>query len=291
MAHPDQLKAPSVAEAPARPRIAALVALKRSELAKSRLTTLPAPLRSRLAWTMALDTLTSLARVLPVIVISNQPDLAERLHRKGISAEVIAEPRTSGINAALRRGEEAATNAGFSGSLACVGDLPALRPESVRRVLAASAVPPRAFLADASGVGTTMLIARGGQLDPQFQGRSAIAHRASGAVALGAEELGGNLPDARRDVDDEADLSEAFQLGLGPATRQLFDSDGRLGRYAMIIIENRLADGCHQALIIASGSRLTMPTESAEAELGRLRPGLQLHAVISSGRVLSAWLP
>lgn|SRR5215211_604363 len=291
MAHPNQLNPPSVAEDPAPPRIAALVALKRPEVAKSRLTTVPAPLRSRLAWTMALDTLRSLSPVLPVIVISNQPNLTERMYREGISATVITEPWTPGINAALRRGEEAATMAGFSGTLACVGDLPALRPESVRRVLAASAMLPRAFVADASGVGTTMLIARGRKLDPRFQGRSATAHRASGAVALGANEVGGNLADARRDVDDEADLSEAFQLGLGPATRQLFDADGRLGSYAMIIIENRLADGCHYALITASGSRLTMPAGTNEAELGQLRPGQQLHAVISSGRVLSAWLP
>ena len=43
---------------------AAVVALKPSEYAKSRLD-LPAPLRQRLAWTMALDTLRALAAACP----------------------------------------------------------------------------------------------------------------------------------------------------------------------------------------------------------------------------------
>ena len=236
-------------------RLVALVALKRPEIAKSRLASLPPPLRRRLAWTMALDTLSSLAEVLPVIVISQQGNLAEQLRRQRISAQVIGERGATGINAALRHGEEAAMAQGFSGTLACVADLPALRPTSIQTVLAAAPDVPRAFVADASGEGTTMLISRGSQLDPRFQGRSAEAHRASGALELGINELGGRLLDARRDVDNEADLSEAFQLGLGPATRQLFDAAGNLGRYAMIMIGELLPDGARIA-VTRSGTRL-----------------------------------
>jgi 2-phospho-L-lactate guanylyltransferase len=289
MARRDQLTGPLAAEAVAQPRLAALVALKRPEMAKSRLVTLPTALRRRLAWTMALDTLRPLASVLPVIVISNQANLAEHLHREGIPAQVIAEPVAAGINAALRHGEEAAMAAGFSGALACVGDLPALRPESVRRVLAAAANIPRAFVADASGEGTTMLISRGWQLDPRFQGRSAAAHHASGALPLGDDELGETLPDARQDVDNEADLYKAFQLGLGSATGQLFDATGQLGRYAVIMTGDRLANGA-RFVVTASGSRLIMDADVAEVELSRVQPRQRLHAVIGSGgRVLSAW--
>jgi len=110
-----------------------------------------------------------------------------------------------------------------------VADLPALRPGSVRRVLAA-APPGRAFLADTSGVGTTMLLARDTALEPRLQGRSAAAHRQSGALPLGNDLLGGPVPDARRDVDTEVDLFDAVRLGLGPATRGLVDDRGRLLR-------------------------------------------------------------
>ena len=58
---------------------AAVVALKAAEHAKSRLD-FPAPLRRRLAWTMAVDTLAALsAAVSQVLVVSNQPALASRL--------------------------------------------------------------------------------------------------------------------------------------------------------------------------------------------------------------------
>jgi 2-phospho-L-lactate/phosphoenolpyruvate guanylyltransferase len=288
MARRDQPTGPSVFGL-GHPRLVALVALKRPEIAKSRLASLPAPLRSRLAWTMALDTLSSLAEVLPVIVISQQANLAEQLRRQDISAQVIGERAATGINAALRHGEEAATAAKFSGTLACVADLPAVRPTSIQTVLAAAPEVPRAFVADASGEGTTMLISRGTQLDPRFQGRSAEAHRASGALELGINELGGRLPDARRDVDNEADLSEAFQLGLGPATRQLFDAAGSLGRYAMIMTGELLADGARTA-VTRSGSHLIMNENCADAQLSQLKSGQRMHAVISSDRVLSAWL-
>jgi 2-phospho-L-lactate guanylyltransferase len=224
-----------------------------------------------------------------VIVISQQANLAEQLRRQDISAQVIGERAATGINAALRHGEEAAMAAKFFGTLACVADLPAVRPTSIQTVLAAAPEAPRAFLADASGEGTTMLLSRGTQLDPRFQGRSAEAHRASGALELGINELGGRLPDARRDVDNEADLSEAFQLGLGPATRELFDAAGNLGRYAMIMTGELLADGTRIA-VTRSGSRLIMNKNCADAQLSRLESGQRMHAVISSDRVLSAWL-
>ncbi|HEX3199174.1 MAG TPA: 2-phospho-L-lactate guanylyltransferase, partial [Propionibacteriaceae bacterium] len=180
---------------------AGVIALKPIEQAKSRLA-VPNPLRRRLAWTMALDTLSALSHALPhVLVVSDQPALEARLRRAGIAVEVISESGDVGMNSALSRGAGALHAQGFSSVLACVGDLPALRPESVLRILDASQSHPRSFVADASGVGTTMLVAHDVELAPQFQGRSAAAHHASGAVSLSAESIGSPIADAHRDVD------------------------------------------------------------------------------------------
>jgi 2-phospho-L-lactate/phosphoenolpyruvate guanylyltransferase len=273
-------------ENPAGEGCVGLVALKRSGVAKSRLVSVPTPLRRRLAWTMAVDTLRALTAVLPVIVISDQPELAGRLSRERISVRVLAEPVVAGMNAALRHGEKAAAAAGFSSTLACVGDLPALRPASVRAVLAAAVNPGRAFVADASGTGTTMLIASGTELDPHFQGRSAAGHRESGAVALTAAELGGPLADARRDVDSEVDLYDAYFLGLGSATGQLFDPHGRLGRYELIMVGDR--PGNVPYAVTAEGDRLNMPPGALSG--WSLSAGQQLHAVVNDSQVLAAWL-
>ncbi len=73
----------------------------------------------------------------------------------------------------------------------------------------------RAFVADAEGTGTTLLVAAPGvTLDPRFGGGSAARHAASGAAALDGE-----WPGLRRDVDTPADLAAALALGVGPATR------------------------------------------------------------------------
>ena len=269
-------------------QLVALVALKRSEVAKSRLGSLPDPLRRRLAWTMALDTLRALAAVLPVIVISNQPGIDARLRSEKIAARVLAESHLVGINAALQHGERTALAAGFRGVLASVGDLPCLRAESVRAVLAAAEQYPRAFLADTSGTGTTMLTAIGADLQPHFQGRSAAAHRASGAIGIGTQDLGRLVPDARRDVDSDVDLADALRLGLGPSTAQLFDGD-RLGRYTVITVADQRPDGS-SAAVTGDGYRVNLPAGAAGPQLPRLAAGQRLHAVVIGDEVLSAWL-
>jgi len=209
----------------------AVVALKPLDSAKSRLGALPPPLRRQLAWCMALDTLRALAAAVDrVVVVSDQPDLQARLLAHGLEVSLLPDTAGGGINAALDKGAALLRTSAATTVLACVADLPALRPESVRAVLAASQAFPRSFLADASGVGTTMLVARGADLAPRFSGRSAVAHRQSGAAALTEAHLLMPVPDARRDVDTEADLADARRLGLGQATAALFDPHtGRLG--------------------------------------------------------------
>lgn len=207
--------------------VGAVVALKDTEFAKSRLSPLPPALRRELAWCMAVDTLRALAPVVDrVIVVSNDGSLVEKLTLAGVSAEVIPDPPTTGINAALRHGAALLSSGGASVVMAVVGDLPALTPASVRRILAASQDHQRSFVPDSSGIGTTMLISRGVDLDPRFQGRSAAAHRTSGAVGLRFDPP---VTDAQLDVDTEVDLATARHLRLGPATSALFDPQtGRL---------------------------------------------------------------
>jgi 2-phospho-L-lactate guanylyltransferase len=272
-------------------RAGAVVALKPGEHAKSRLG-LPAPLRQRLAWTMALDTLRALAEALPVVVVvSAEPALASRLARSGIRAEVVREPPQPGMNAALAYGAGRLRAAGIATVMACVGDLPALRAASVRRVVEVSRNFSRAFLPDASGVGTTMLIAHAAKLEPHFQGRSAARHRASGAVPLIAELLGGPLGDARHDVDTEVDLATVIGLGLGPHTAALLDQrTARLGRYHQITATSSVDDHGCQVAVTAAGRRIALPQSALADGLRHARSGQRLHAVTSTDQVLSAWL-
>lgn len=196
---------------------AAVVALKAHEQAKSRLGSLPDDFRRELATAMAVDTLLALTAVVDhVLVVGRVPKHLTAFDLRS-AVEEVAEPATTGLNHALVHGGTLLRERGVPVVLACVGDLPALRPDSVRRVLAAAGPHPRAFLADASGVGTTMLIARQVDLGPHFGGASAQAHEASGAIALGPPEMP-SLSDARTDVDTENDLASAVRLGVGRAT-------------------------------------------------------------------------
>jgi 2-phospho-L-lactate guanylyltransferase len=241
---------------------------------------------------MALDTLSALCRALPhVLVVSDQPALEARLRRAGLELEVISESGHVGMNSALTRGALTLRAQGYTSVLASVGDLPALRPESVARILAASRSHQRSFVTDASGIGTTMLVAHEIELAPQFQGRSAAAHHASGAMSLHEEAIGSPVADARRDVDTEADLAAAVGLGVGPATSALIDHErGRLGCYQLITATQwRNAEG-HQLAVTATGRRIALPAKALGGELRYARLGQRLHAVEADDRVLSAWL-
>ncbi len=175
--------------------------------------------------------------------------------------------------------------------LACVGDLPALRAESLRRMLAAAPAPGRVYLADRSGVGTTMLLAHGVALRPHFQQRSARAHAASGAVALLPDEPEAPGLDARTDVDTEDDLYLAAGLGLGPATAALIDPEsGRLGRYGVITVTDHRDAALSGLAVSAAGRRLRLPLASLDAGWRHVRTGQRLHAVVAGGTVISAWL-
>ncbi len=194
---------------------AAVVALRPGPPAKSRLASVGDALRHELAWAMAVDTLTALTAAVDDVLVVGAVRAAD-LTRWGLDVQVIADPEEPGLNAALAHGAETLVARGATTVLACVGDLPALSPASVREVLAAARPFDRAFLADRSEVGTTMLIANAVALRPRFGGRSAQAHQDSGAHRLAPDDL--PVPRARTDVDTEDDLVAAFRIGIGPAT-------------------------------------------------------------------------
>ncbi|MDI2129316.1 2-phospho-L-lactate guanylyltransferase [Yinghuangia seranimata] len=204
-----------------------VVPVKPLTAAKSRLAPATGAYRGGLALAFAVDTVRaalSCRRVAGVLVVTDDPVVAEQVRAEG--AETVADVqgqdgrgRPGGLNAALEHG---AGLAGLwwpgAGVAALSADLPALRPEELDRVLGEAGRRPRAFLADAAGVGTTLLAAWPGTvLAPAFEGASRARHRRSGAHELVLDDV----DSVRRDVDTGADLARAVELGVGPRTAAL----------------------------------------------------------------------
>ncbi|MBT2387104.1 2-phospho-L-lactate guanylyltransferase [Streptomyces sp. ISL-11] len=196
-----------------------VVPLKPLALAKSRLGRGPgrAP-RPALALAFALDTVAAALAcraVRDVVVVTDDPVAGAELGALG--ALVLSEPTgAGGLNGALAHGARTVRHSAPGSAVATLNaDLPALRPVELGRVLDSAVEFPRAFLADAAGIGTTLLAAAPGtELAPAFEGRSRARHRASGAREI---ELAG-VDSVRQDVDTEEDLRAALALGVGPRT-------------------------------------------------------------------------
>ncbi|MCK9901104.1 MULTISPECIES: 2-phospho-L-lactate guanylyltransferase [Parafrankia] len=205
----------------------ALVPLKPLGAAKSRL---DHPARRSLALAMALDTAAAVLdagsdAVGALIVVTDDRAARDALtglaRARGLAERLLVtadEPR-GGLNPAFAHAAALARvlYPGW-GTAALSADLPALRPQQVRRALAAAPVAGHGVLADAAGTGTVLLSAAAGtDLHPRFGPGSFAAHRDSGAVDL-TLLLTDQVPGLRRDVDTVADLAVARALGLGPAT-------------------------------------------------------------------------
>ncbi|WP_410536251.1 2-phospho-L-lactate guanylyltransferase [Streptomyces sp. KL2] len=195
-----------------------LVPLKPLALAKSRL--VPAAgreLRSGLALAFAQDTVAAALgcpAVEDVVIVTDDPHAGAELAALG--ARIVPDAPGAGLNAALEHGEAVVRPERPGAPVAALNaDLPALRPAELARVLDAARAHRRAFLADAAGIGTTLLAASGGAaLAPAFGGASRARHLRSGAVEI---TLSG-VDSVRRDVDTGADLAAALALGVGPHT-------------------------------------------------------------------------
>jgi 2-phospho-L-lactate guanylyltransferase len=181
-----------------------VVPLKALPNAKSRLaTTLSAAEHRELVEAIRADTLRAARAVARVLVVSDAPMPGSDLVQS-----------TPGLNGAVR---EAAARAAAqwpgAGVAALVGDLPALRPDELAAAL--HDAPALAFVPDAAGTGTTLLVARdAAAIDPRFGPGSATRHGADHARLAGG-------PGLRCDVDTVEDLDDARELGVGPATERL----------------------------------------------------------------------
>ncbi|MPY49475.1 2-phospho-L-lactate guanylyltransferase [Streptomyces acidicola] len=195
-----------------------VVPLKPLAHAKSRLSdTAGDAVRPGLVLAFAQDTVAaalSCPAVRDVAVVTDDGLAGRELGALG--ARIVPDAPGAGLNAALAHGEAVVRTLRSRRPVAALNaDLPALRPAELARVLDAAAEFPRAFLADAAAMGTTLLAAApGAELLPAFGTASRTRHRASGAVELALDAV----DSVRQDVDTGEDLRAALALGVGPRT-------------------------------------------------------------------------
>lgn len=197
------------------PQYAVLVPVKPPAHGKSRLVGPPADLRRELAAAFALDTVTACLaaeRVDAVLAVTDDAHFSRQLSSLGCAS--IPDGVTGDLNATLRQGaSEVRRRWPDLLPVAVCADLPALRGEDLDAALAEASAHDASFVADASGLGTTLYAAAHDLFDPRFGPGSCVAHLGTGAVAIE-----GALASLRRDVDDLEDLREAVALGVGTHT-------------------------------------------------------------------------
>jgi len=200
-----------------------VIPVKLLALAKSRLSGLADTDREAIALAMAADTVSAAmacAAVADVIVVSDDPSV--RTEAEAAGAEVIADLPGAGLNEALAAGAgHAAARWSGRGLAALTADLPALSAGELQAALTAASAVTQAFVADATGSGTTLYTAKpGAPFRPLFGPQSRIRHRQAGVTELDLP----SIPGLKRDVDTLADLREAEQIGLGARTLSVRES-------------------------------------------------------------------
>lgn len=171
--------------------------------------------RRALARAMALDTIDAArASGHEVVVVTGDAELAASVRLLGV--RVCDEGDARGLEAAVAVGIDS-IDAGKPRAV-LLGDVPALRPDDLAAALTLASAHPRAVVSDAEGTGSTLVTAAPGEpWTSAFGDGSHARHVALGCFAL-------EIPDAstlRRDVDTEAQLHAAAELGLGPRTAAL----------------------------------------------------------------------
>lgn len=193
-----------------------LIPVKRWDRAKSRLAPSGGDVIDRrvLAEAFARDAVAAAIacpRVDAVYVVTDQPGFVPS------GTAVLPDEGEGDLNLAITRAEARVRTAHPDSTVAAMcADLPCLRPDDLELAIdeAVGSATDRAFVADAAGTGTTLLIALPGQaLGPLFGPGSATLHAGSGATPLSAA-----APTLRRDVDTTTDLAAAVTLGVGPHT-------------------------------------------------------------------------
>lgn len=205
---------------PAAPvRWAVLVPLKAPTAAKSRLA-VPPETRAELVLAMAGDVIEAALACPEVDLVAVVADTAkglESLQRQG--AALVVDPERRDLNTSLRQAAAvAATRDGSYGIASLVGDVAAVRPAQLSRVLAAAAIEGTAFVPDAAGRGTTLVAARRwAAFLPEYGKSSRHRHLEAGFTELLLPDLDG----LRLDVDTMADLQSLQRLEPGRRTRAL----------------------------------------------------------------------
>ena len=194
------------------PRYSLLVPVKDGRGAKTRLGGIGASGRADLMAAFARDAI-SAARRSPLVEVYVVGDAtALRAMTDELDVSVLPDEGEGDLNRALALAALRVPRAD-RGLAVMLADLPCLRTEDLEAALTHAG---RAYVADAAGTGTTLLITPSGAvLDPRFGPGSAKAHAASGASPVPDE-----LRSLRLDVDTADDLDRALDLGVGPHTAQ-----------------------------------------------------------------------
>lgn len=262
-----------------------VVPLKPLAVAKSRLAAAVGASRPGLALAFAQDTVAgalACAAVADVVVVTDDAEAGRELARLG--ARIVPDAPAAGLNAALAHGAREIRRARPGAAVAAMNaDLPALRPPELLRVLEAASVFPRAFLADAAGIGTTLLSAAPDvELTPSFGGPSRARHSASGAAEIALADV----ESVRRDVDTGADLRTALALGVGrhtarysarmQATAYTYDSQTRSGS---VLLDDGTPVPFEAPAFEAGGLRLLRPGQRVRIETDGEGPALRITLV------------
>lgn len=202
---------------PPKPHFGIIVPVKPTAHAKSRLSPLGDDVREALVTAFAADTVTSaLASPLVdlVLVVTDDHRLAAELAALG--AAVIPDGAAADLNESLiQAAAELVRRLPSVAVAALCADLPALLPADLTHALEVAAEHPTSFVADASGVGTTLVAALSVEdFAPHFGPGSSSVHRAKGLHQIGEVDV----PTMRHDVDTPEDLAAALAMGVGSRT-------------------------------------------------------------------------
>jgi 2-phospho-L-lactate guanylyltransferase len=196
----------------------AVVVARTGPTAKSRLSTVLCPEeRAALALAMLADVLAACAGAgLPGTVAVVDTDAGARVVGAA-GAHALPDPG-AGMNAAVAAGVRFAQARGAGAALVLPGDLPLVRPDDLRAVLAAAtATPALVLVPDRAGRGTNALLLRPPHLVAPSFGPDSAARHADASARAGVHAV--RLPLARfADVDIPPDLEWARRAGPGDAT-------------------------------------------------------------------------
>lgn len=198
-------------------RFGVVVPVKPPKIAKSRLGRLGEDVRQQLAAAFAADTVeAALATPAVEVVLAVTDDHRLAADLRDLGAQVMPDVTVDDLNTSLVQAvAELVRRAPGVRPAAICADLPALRPAELDRALVAALDHELAFVADADGLGTTVLSAASRDMFvPGFGPGSRAVHLAHGAVEVDLDDI----DSVRRDVDTPRDLAVALRLGIGPRT-------------------------------------------------------------------------